>query len=104
MRDFLLIMQEYLLARVPGVVIVAVMGPFLLGKYSIGIAVATRQDRQTSDRADCNVTVPSTGAPNGCCRTPATEVLAAAARGRSRVALRPHTASQTRHRGRRKPG
>src|SRR6516165_8407477 len=40
-----------------------------------------RQDRQTSDRADCNVTVPSTGAPNGCCRTPATKVLAAAARG-----------------------
>src|SRR5262249_17741307 len=54
-----------------------------------------RQDRQTSDRADCNVTVPSTGAPNGCYRPPATEVLAAAARGRSRVALRPHTASQT---------
>src|SRR6516164_3659082 len=25
-----------------------------------------RQDRQTSERADCNVTVPSTGAPNGC--------------------------------------
>src|SRR5262249_8561237 len=44
-----------------------------------------RQDRQTSDRADCNVTVPSTGAPNGCCRTPATKVLAAAAQARSRV-------------------